>query len=84
MIPNLMSKDFGLRYIEGEISSTQALFIVRRDACVFASKPTFERIFALMCMHVLLFPVACTVVALVAVKFLAIPLIELTAGQSGI
>ena len=70
--------------MEREISATQALFIIRRDACLFASKPTSERVIALMCMHVLLFPVVCTAFTLVAVKFLAIPLIDSIAGQSGI
>ena len=42
MFPKLLSKDFGIRYTAGEISATQALFIVRRDACLFASKPASQ------------------------------------------
>ena len=45
MFPKLVvSKDFGYRYNAGEISATQALFIVRRNASLFASKPTPQMI----------------------------------------
>ena len=82
MFPKLLSKDFGIRYSTGEISATQALFIVRRDACLFASKPASQPS-PFVCTRVLLFLVACVAVMLIAVKFLAIPLINLTASQLG-
>ena len=41
--PKFISKNVGFRYNAGEISATQALFIVRRDACLFASEPTYQR-----------------------------------------
>ena len=38
VFPKLLSTPFEFAYVRGEISAVQALFIVRRTACLFARK----------------------------------------------